>query len=73
MITVNAKKLVNDFGGLTATARGLVEVGLPTTKNAVDQWRRVKRVPTESLCGFALLARQKNQRFDLLDYIIVEE
>jgi hypothetical protein len=73
MILVNAKKLVSDFGGLSAATYGLHDVGHPITKNAVDKWRRRKRLPTESLCAFALLAKQKNQRFDLLDYIIVEE
>ena len=73
MIQVNAKKLVADFGGLSAATYGLHDVGHQITKNAVDKWRRRKRLPTESLLAFALLAKAKNQRFDLLDYIILTE
>jgi len=73
MIQVNARKLVNDFGGLRQATRELNEIGHSITINAVDKWRRRKRLPTESLCAFALLARHKNQRFDLIDYIIKGE
>lgn len=73
ILSVNARKLVADFGGLTETFRGLNDVGHSITKNAVDKWRRRESLPTESLCAFALLARKKNQRFDLLDYIITRE
>lgn len=66
---INARKLVADFGGLTETTRGLNEIGHTITKNAVDKWRRRDSLPTESILAFAVLARKKNQRFDLLDYV----
>ena len=70
MILVNAKKLVSDFGGLSAATHALNDIGHPITKNAVDKWRRRNSLPTESLCAFAILAKRKNQRFDQLDYIM---
>ena len=69
-ISINARLLVRDFGGLTAATRGLNEVGHQITKNAVDKWRRRESLPSESMLAFAVLAKQKNQRFDLLDYVI---
>jgi len=69
-ISINARLLVHDFGGLTAATRGLNEVGHQITKNAVDKWRRRESLPSESMLAFAVLAKQKNQRFELLDYVI---
>ena len=68
-LTINARKFVQDFGGLTETTRGLNDIGHTITKNAVDKWRRRDSLPTESILAFAVLARSKNQRFDLLDYV----
>jgi len=69
-LAINARLLVKDFGGLTAVTRGLNEMGHIITKNAVDKWRRRDSLPTESILAFAVLAKHKNQRFDLLDYVI---
>ena len=69
-ISINTRLLVRDFGGLTAATRGLNEVGHQITKNAVDKWRRRESLPSESMLAFAVLAKQKNQRFELLDYVI---
>jgi hypothetical protein len=69
-ISINTRLLVRDFGGLTAATHGLNEVGHQITKNAVDKWRRRESLPSESMLAFAVLAKQKNQRFDLLDYLI---
>lgn len=69
-LAINARLLVKDFGGLTAATRGLNEMGHNITKNAVDKWRRRDSLPTESIIAFAVLAKHKNQRFDLLDYVV---
>ena len=66
---INTRKLVKDFGGATAVSRGLTEAGLPITKSAVDKWYRRGRLPAEYLFAFAQIARERNQRFELLDYI----
>ena len=72
-ISIDARLLVKDFGGLTAATRGLNEMGHTITKNAVDKWRRRDSLPTESILAFAVLAKHKNQRFDLLDYVVRKE
>ena len=69
-ISINTRLLVRDFGGLAAATHGLNEVGHQITKNAVDKWRRRESLPSESMLAFAVLAKHKNQRFDLLDYVI---
>ena len=69
---INAKQIVKDFGGMTATARTLTEAGVPFTRDAVDKWRRNGRVPSPHLCALALIAKKRGQRFELLDYIIEE-
>ena len=71
-LAINARLLVSDFGGLTAATRGLNEMGHNITKNAVDKWRRRDSLPTESIIAFAVLAKHKNQRFDLLDYVVTK-
>jgi molybdopterin synthase catalytic subunit len=48
-------------------------MGHTITKNAVDKWRRRDSLPTESILAFAVLAKQRNQRFDLLDYVVEKE
>jgi|TARA_R110000822_G_scaffold53110_3_gene137028 hypothetical protein len=73
ILSVNARRLVKDFGGLTAATHGLNDVGHIITKNAVDKWRRRNSLPAESILAFAVLAKQKNQRFDLLDYVVEKE
>jgi hypothetical protein len=72
-ISIDARLLVKDFGGLTAATRGLNDMGHTITKNAVDKWRRRDSLPTESILAFAVLAKQRNQRFDLLDYVVEKE
>lgn len=71
-LTMDAKRIVRDFGGMTATARTLTEAGVPITRDAVDKWRRNSRVPSPHLCALAIIAKRRGQRFDLLDYIIEE-
>jgi len=72
-LSINARLLVKDFGGLTVATRGLNDMGHTITKNAVDKWRRRDSLPTESILAFAVLAKQKNQRFDLLDYVVTKD
>jgi hypothetical protein len=72
-ISIDARLLVKDFGGLAAATRGLNDMGHTITKNAVDKWRRRDSLPTESILAFAVLAKQRNQRFDLLDYVVEKE
>tara|TARA_B100000965_G_scaffold217683_1_gene182218 strand:- start:630 stop:896 length:267 start_codon:yes stop_codon:yes gene_type:complete len=69
-IELDAKKMVRDFGGMTSTARLLTEAGVTITRDAVDKWRRAKRIPSPHLLSLALIAKDRGQRFDVYDYII---
>ena len=69
-IEINAKKVVTDFGGMTQTARLLTENGFPITRDAVDKWRRAKRIPLFHFARLALIAKGRGQRIDIYDYII---
>lgn len=69
-IKFDARKIVKDFGGMTATSRALTENGYPVTRDAVDKWRRRSSLPVATLCQLALIAKNRGQRFDLYDYII---
>ena len=66
---INTRKLVKDFGGAVAVSRGLTEVGLPITKDAIHKWYGRGKCPAEYLFAFAQIAKERNQRFELLDYI----
>ena len=72
-IELDAKKMVRDFGGMTSTARLLTEAGVPITRDAVDKWRRAKRIPSPHLLSLALIAKERGQRFDVYDYIIAKK
>jgi len=72
IISIDARLMVKHFGGLTAATHGLNDVGHIITKNAVDKWRRRNSLPAESILAFAVLAKAKNQRFDLLDYVVTK-
>jgi len=72
-IEIDAKKVVTDFGGMTMTARLLTENGFPITRDAVDKWRRAKRIPLSHFARLALIAKDRGQRFDIYDYIKTSE
>jgi len=72
-LRIDAKKVVSDFGGMTKTARLLTEYGVPLTRDAVDKWRRAGRIPAPHLLNLAVIARKRGQRFDLYDYIIMDD
>ena len=72
-IEINAKKVVYDFGGMTQTARLLRDHGVTITRDAVDKWRRAKRIPLFHFARLALIAKKRGQRFDIYDYIVEKE
>lgn len=69
-LTLDAKRIVKHFGGMTQTARLLTQSGVPITRDAVDKWRRANRIPTPHLLNLAVIARERMQRFDIYDYIM---
>jgi len=68
-VELHVKKIVRDFGGMTACARLLTDHGCPITADGVDKWRRRGSIPTRSLIALTKIAHKRRQRFDLLDYI----
>ena len=68
-VELQVKKIVRDFGGMTACARLLTDHGCPITADGVDKWRRRGSIPTKSLIALTKIAHKRRQRFDLLDYI----
>ena len=68
-VELHVKKIVRDFGGMTACARLLTDFGCPITADGVDKWRRRGSIPTRSLIALTKIAHKRRQRFDLLDYI----
>jgi|5_EtaG_2_1085323.scaffolds.fasta_scaffold17978_1 hypothetical protein len=75
MYKLNTKKIVRQFNGKTKTARALSEHSKdPITFDAVDKWSRSGRIPIFRFLELAMIAKERNQRFDLYDYIIkIEE
>jgi len=73
MLTIDAEKMILDFGGVKKVVRALKEVNHPRTEHAVRNWVRRNNIPIDSVCHLAVIARRKNQRFDLLDYTKGEE
>ena len=66
---LRVKKIVKDFGGMTATARLLTDHGYPMTADAVDKWRRRNSIPAKAIIALTEIAQARRQRFDVLDYI----
>ena len=68
-LQLDLRRMVKDFGGMTNTSRLLTADGWPTSRDAVDKWRRRQSLPVSTLCVLALIAKERGQRFDLYDYI----
>lgn len=68
MLTIDAEKMILDFGGVKKVVRALKEVNHPRTEHAVRNWVRRNNIPIDSVAQLAIIARRNNQRFDLLDY-----
>tara|TARA_B100000768_G_scaffold176660_1_gene189727 strand:+ start:2563 stop:2817 length:255 start_codon:yes stop_codon:yes gene_type:complete len=68
-ITFDSRRLVKDYGGLTATARKLTAHGYVISVDGVDKWRRRKTVPFTAIVHLCMIAKESNRRFDLLDYV----
>ena len=73
MLTINAEKIIMDFGGVKKVTRALKEVGHPRTQHAVRNWVRRNNLPIDGIVTLATIARRKNQRFDILDYVQEKE
>lgn len=72
-ISLNTRKMVKDFGGLTACHRLLNDKGYCISRDAVDKWRRRHSLSTQNLLVLALVAKETGRRFDIYDYIEVSE
>jgi|TARA_R100000084_G_C4597284_1_gene121419 hypothetical protein len=73
MYKLNTRKIVREFEGKTKTARALTEHSKHNiTFDAIDKWSRSGRIPINRFLELAMIAKEKNQRFDLYDYIIEE-
>jgi len=72
-ISLNTKKIVREFGGMTKCCKALTQNGNPITLGAVDKWRRRNAMNLKSLLILAVIAKENNKRFDLYDYIIEED
>ena len=71
-LSLDTRKMVKDFGGLTACYRSLNNHGFEVSRDAVDKWRRRKSLSTKSLIQMAVIAKKTGKRFDLYDYIEIE-
>lgn len=71
-LTLDTRKMVKDFGGLTACYRALNNHGFEVSRDAVDKWRRRRSLSTKSLIQMAVIAKKTGKRFDIYDYIEIE-
>jgi|TARA_R100001460_G_scaffold26426_1_gene53433 hypothetical protein len=72
-VSLNTKKIVKEFGGMTKCCKALTQNGNPITLGAVDKWRRRNAMNLKSLLMLAVIAKESNKRFDLYDYILTEQ
>jgi len=73
MLTINAEKIISDFGGIKKVVRALKEADHPRSQHAVRNWVRRNNIPIDGVVSLAYIARRQNQRFDILDYTIGEK
>ena len=73
MLTINVEKIILDFGGIKKVCRALKEANHPRSQHAVRNWVRRNNIPIDGVLRLATIARDNNQRFDLLDYVKEEE
>lgn len=66
---LDTKTLVRDFGGVSKLSRQLTEIGHPITADGIQKWRRRGTIAGKWLVALSTLARERNQRFDLSEYI----
>ena len=73
------RRMVADFGGITATARMLAASGNDVSEGAVDVWRRRKAINVTSLLHLAMCANMTGmtmpstgKRWNLIDYIVAK-
>ena len=69
-VKFDSRKLVKDFGGITATARVLTADSYAISADGVDKWRRRNTVPFQAILHLIKIAKRNNQRFDLSDYLV---
>lgn len=76
---LDMRRMVADFGGITATARMLAASGNDVSEGAVDVWRRRKAINVTSLLHLAMCANMTNmtmpstgKRWNLIDYIVAK-
>ena len=74
---LDMRRMVADFGGITATARLLAASGNDISEGAVDVWRRRKAVNVTSLLHLAICANMMDmtmqstgKKWNLVDYIV---
>jgi len=77
---LDMRRMVRDFGGITAMARMLKASGNDISEGAVDVWRRRKACNITSLLHIAMAAQMTGQimpstgrKWNLMDYIIVKQ
>jgi hypothetical protein len=77
---LDMRRMVSDFGGITAMERMLKASGNDISEGAVDVWRRRRACNVTSLLHIAMAAQMTQQimpstrrKWNLLDYIIVKQ
>ncbi len=70
--TLDCYKVVDHFGGLMKTSRLLAANGINISVDAIEKWRRRGSIPQKQLINLAWIAKQNGIRFDIYDFIKVD-
>lgn len=77
---LDMRRMVQDFGGITAFARALQATGNDISEGAVDVWRRRRACNITSLMHILQLSKTTGQimpstgrEFDIHDYILTKK
>jgi hypothetical protein len=67
--TISPAKLVDYWGGVAQLQRQMERNGWPIKAKTIQKWRERGSVPQHWLVRMALVARKKQRRFNLADFV----
>lgn len=69
---LDARKIINHFGGVTQCHRLILSSGAVLSHVAVEKWRERDSIPAAWLCALMELSGQSGQQINLSDYLITQ-
>lgn len=68
-VKIEPKKIIDFFGGRTATQKRLKKSRVPVSIKTIEKWKERGNMPSQRIAQLAVCALQDGKKFDIYDFL----